>query len=1235
MTDTGAGLSSADKEKLFLPYSQIRAGELHRGGGTGLGLCISKMFVEAHWGGRVGVESGGPGAIASPPTNRRRRSPTKTFAPSPPRLPDAVVSPPAFQQNALPEPDETPAGLPTQMLDQVRVHAADFDCLVVDDIWIEELQKQRDQANLERGEACLKLVPLPVDLSEDGDYAAGGAGAYIVSSSGCMDHSDSKAWAICRRGGKAETHPSSAQKMIKDLDRWIQATQSQVLALVDAHEPDFIRVSENVSGLKCEVQSIFEGLQHIQQALNAKEGQGSEVLKLKASLEDRQRLQAEADTLATLARFLKAICSVDELFSSFDAHFRSWDFCNAADDLLDIRRSLGELSAARMSEEPPLILNLKGEFLSRHAILLERLDSIFVRMFAFERGVLRVTPEVLPLKSEIAVENSPQGIPSRQHLGMGSIQTKNSFGTGKLWVAFKALGLLNVKLGALAKGIARNCLAPLAHAGTEAASAAAAASAASGSVSSGGKRSRDKSKAKGGASSGARKGEETSPNLIRICADVDRTQQPPSSSASPSAAAPRSELLTWRLRVVRGDRERRADENSGGRANRREGAEEKENDRDREGGGNQIVPGGNSTVAQAHVQESLVSLFAFLRDAVQRGLEGSFAFEKLGRCLWPAVVECLSRKMDVLPEALGVLVDLETSAKSLGFIGRACNSLSEAASQSAEQLRERRAQELLAESRSLVLSGDSRVVFVSDETEFGSISALTREHGGPREEEEAGAVTAEFRGLADRLSLSADGLTEEAHRGRRAQQAQAHGGKEEREGTGAATAASLRERATRLRNLTIGDDEGFFLLAACGVSRPVHRLCELMVEAMEGARQAAKKDKLTSARQLIMLTRQIAQLFVLLRVPAREAALRRDPRVAALFFSECSLIAHHLTSLPYSCLKSPELLERFGSFADSVLQIRRLQESHFCEAVVHMKDRILSPLESPPLEFSSIASDSAFSRTEARLAEATGHLQDVSTAVTRVLPIRVHLEVLGFLADAALLVVEDAVFALAEGQAGGAGGRNEEGGGLGGKAPLGVLSMLGKVQQAAGGAGAGWGGGGRQGGARKRGTQQLRAESLQALGHILLSIDGRLRPLLDAHHRAARDGRSRREKAAKAEERRAVEGSGGKGATLGGSASHSADSLSCWEDDEALGPLADAAIAWEREALRSPLLSSVMNQWERFQILKEFFHKDFVTMLERRIALKRLFSMDELRSLLTMKPPFGLTVEEGLGEVVI
>uniref|UniRef100_A0A0G4GKC7 Response regulatory domain-containing protein n=1 Tax=Chromera velia CCMP2878 TaxID=1169474 RepID=A0A0G4GKC7_9ALVE len=34
------------------------------------------------------------------------------------------------------EPEEMPQGLPSTMLEQVRTHAKDFDCLVVDDIWI-------------------------------------------------------------------------------------------------------------------------------------------------------------------------------------------------------------------------------------------------------------------------------------------------------------------------------------------------------------------------------------------------------------------------------------------------------------------------------------------------------------------------------------------------------------------------------------------------------------------------------------------------------------------------------------------------------------------------------------------------------------------------------------------------------------------------------------------------------------------------------------------------------------------------------------------------------------------------------------------------------------------------------------------------------------------------------------------------------------------------------------------
>uniref|UniRef100_A0A0G4HTR8 histidine kinase n=1 Tax=Chromera velia CCMP2878 TaxID=1169474 RepID=A0A0G4HTR8_9ALVE len=61
VADSGAGLSDEDMGNLFKPYGQVRAGELQNGGGTGLGLCICKSFVEAHAGGRIGVESPGRG----------------------------------------------------------------------------------------------------------------------------------------------------------------------------------------------------------------------------------------------------------------------------------------------------------------------------------------------------------------------------------------------------------------------------------------------------------------------------------------------------------------------------------------------------------------------------------------------------------------------------------------------------------------------------------------------------------------------------------------------------------------------------------------------------------------------------------------------------------------------------------------------------------------------------------------------------------------------------------------------------------------------------------------------------------------------------------------------------------------------------------------------------------------------------------------------------------------------
>lgn len=54
--DTGIGISKEDQEILFEPYTQIKAGSLQGGGGTGLGLCFSRRIVELA-GGKIGVQS--------------------------------------------------------------------------------------------------------------------------------------------------------------------------------------------------------------------------------------------------------------------------------------------------------------------------------------------------------------------------------------------------------------------------------------------------------------------------------------------------------------------------------------------------------------------------------------------------------------------------------------------------------------------------------------------------------------------------------------------------------------------------------------------------------------------------------------------------------------------------------------------------------------------------------------------------------------------------------------------------------------------------------------------------------------------------------------------------------------------------------------------------------------------------------------------------------------------------
>ena len=57
ITDTGVGIAHADQARVFEEFAQARTGAVGGQEGTGLGLTLSRKFVELH-GGRIWVESG-------------------------------------------------------------------------------------------------------------------------------------------------------------------------------------------------------------------------------------------------------------------------------------------------------------------------------------------------------------------------------------------------------------------------------------------------------------------------------------------------------------------------------------------------------------------------------------------------------------------------------------------------------------------------------------------------------------------------------------------------------------------------------------------------------------------------------------------------------------------------------------------------------------------------------------------------------------------------------------------------------------------------------------------------------------------------------------------------------------------------------------------------------------------------------------------------------------------------
>src|SRR5262249_56184634 len=63
VSDTGIGIPPEDLGHVFEEFHQLEGSLSRRQGGSGLGLTLSKQFVELHgggiWGGRAGIAGGG------------------------------------------------------------------------------------------------------------------------------------------------------------------------------------------------------------------------------------------------------------------------------------------------------------------------------------------------------------------------------------------------------------------------------------------------------------------------------------------------------------------------------------------------------------------------------------------------------------------------------------------------------------------------------------------------------------------------------------------------------------------------------------------------------------------------------------------------------------------------------------------------------------------------------------------------------------------------------------------------------------------------------------------------------------------------------------------------------------------------------------------------------------------------------------------------------------------------
>ncbi|KAF8819901.1 hypothetical protein IE077_003824, partial [Cardiosporidium cionae] len=387
------------------------------------------------------------------------------------------------------------------------------------------------------------------------------------------------------------------------------------------------------------------------------------------------------------------------------------------------------------------------------------------------------------------------------------------------------------------------------------------------------------------------------------------------------------------------------------------------------------------------------------------------AMGSFGRYIWGLICKKLLQELPS-PTFQGseLLKEFETSMLAIDLIPPTEKRLSKYVARFREALYDQRKIAILSEARELILlsSEDTSVICVSDSTEVGSLStgmcvspegvALPKRTNSHVEDENASKDTrAQQKDIVDEttsagvskrkffqdstsFSVSPSFSSSTASYITEKERSYRHSGQH--------PASSQEEVLTAV----LEESDSFMRLPRCSVSRHTHKLVQTLLGLLDEAVDASNKNQLHSSQQLFLLVRELASLFIMIRPSSSKVQLLADPQMCAIFFSDCTYLAYHLMTTPFTHgSKLRKSLSQYCFFLDLIIALRKLQETFFMHMMGIQRQRILSSFHAIG-DLRNLSSDDEYFRSEAAMSGAMSLLGSILSCWRSILPFHVCAE---------------------------------------------------------------------------------------------------------------------------------------------------------------------------------------------------------------------------------------------------